>query len=215
MKCLLQRVLSNRALCVINKVGEGMKERENIEAVENIVKEENITETDIAIADIESVEAEPKIEFLQEDIDFMKIALEEANSAYDLDETPIGAVIVYEGKVIARACNRRNTEKNALAHAEVLAINEACKVMGDWRLEECTLYVTLEPCPMCAGAIVQARVPRVVFGASSPKAGFGGSVINILEMDALNHRCEVTRGVCEEETAMLLKKYFKAMRQKK
>lgn len=152
---------------------------------------------------------------LEEHRAYMEIALEEARNAFELDETPIGAVIVHEGKVIGRACNRRNTDKNSLAHAEILAIDEACKHMGDWRLEECTIYITLEPCPMCAGAIVQARIPNVVYGASSPKAGFGGSVINILQMGELNHRCEVTRSVCEEESSSLLKEYFKKMRQKK
>lgn len=146
---------------------------------------------------------------------YMDLALEEAKKAYELDETPIGAIIVHKGEVIARACNRRNTDKNSLAHAEIMAIQQACEQIGDWRLEECTIYITLEPCPMCAGAIVQARIPQVVYGASSPKAGFGGSVLNILEMDALNHRCEVIRGVGEEESAQLLKEYFKKMRQKK
>ncbi|MGL4362479.1 MAG: nucleoside deaminase [Cellulosilyticaceae bacterium] len=149
------------------------------------------------------------------DYKYMGIALEEAEIAFEHDETPIGAVIVYDDKVIAKAYNRRNTDKHALAHAEIIAIDEACKNIGDWRLEECTIYITLEPCPMCAGAIVQARIPRVVFGASSPKAGFGGSVLNILELDQLNHRCEVIRGVREEESAMLMKKYFKMMRIKK
>lgn len=152
---------------------------------------------------------------LQEHKKYMEMALEEARKAYELDETPIGAIIVHNGEVIAKACNRRNTDKNSLAHAEVMAIDEACKYIGDWRLEECTIYITLEPCPMCAGAIVQARIPKVVYGASSPKAGFGGSVINILEMGALNHRCDVIRGICEEESAVLLKDYFKKMRQKK
>lgn len=146
---------------------------------------------------------------------YMKEALKEAQCAYELDETPIGAVIVYDDKIIARACNRRNTDKNSLAHAEILAINEACKVIGDWRLEECCMYITLEPCPMCAGAIVQSRIPRVVYGASSPKAGFGGSVLNILELEQLNHRCEVVRGIEEEQSSELLKAYFKKMRAKK
>lgn len=152
---------------------------------------------------------------MEEHIQYMQIALEEANKAYALDETPIGAVIVHNGEVIARACNRRNTDKNSLAHAEILAIDEACKYIGDWRLEECIIYITLEPCPMCAGAIVQARIPKVVYGASSPKAGFGGSVLNILQLEELNHRCEVIRDVCREESAAILKEYFKKMRQKK
>lgn len=152
---------------------------------------------------------------MEKDIEFMKEALIEAHKAFALDETPIGAVIVYEGRIIGRGHNRRNTDKNALAHAEVIAISEACEYIGDWRLEECTIYITLEPCPMCSGAIVQARLPKVVFGARSPKAGFGGSVLNILQMDELNHRCEVVEGVCEEEARELLKTYFKQMREKK
>ena len=151
---------------------------------------------------------------MEEDILFMQEALLEAQKAFELDETPIGAIIVHQGKIIGRGCNRRNTDKNSLAHAEIIAINEACKNVGDWRLEECTMYVTLEPCPMCAGAIVQARIPRVVFGASSPKAGFGGSVINVLQMETLNHRCEVVRGLGQDEASDLLKIYFKAMRNK-
>lgn len=146
---------------------------------------------------------------------YMGEALKEAQKAYELDETPIGAVIVYQNQIIARAYNRRNTDKNALAHAEILCIDQACEVIGDWRLEECTMYITLEPCPMCAGAIVQSRIPTVVYGASSPKAGFGGSVLNILQMQELNHRCEVITGVCEEESSLILKDYFKKMRQKK
>lgn len=149
---------------------------------------------------------------MEEHIRFMEQALIEAQKAYELDETPIGTVIVHEGEIIAKACNRRNTDKNALAHAEILAINEACKAIGDWRLEECTIYITLEPCPMCAGAIVQARIPKVIYGAKSPKAGFGGSIINVLQMEALNHRCEVITGVGEAESSQLLKAYFKKMR---
>lgn len=145
---------------------------------------------------------------------YMQEALKEARKAYELDESPIGAIIVYRDQIIGRGHNRRNTDKNPLAHAEIAAIEEACKYLGDWRLEECTIYITLEPCPMCSGAIVQARIPQVVFGAKSPKAGFAGSVINILQMDSLNHRCEVIAGICEEESASLLKTYFKNMRNK-
>lgn len=151
---------------------------------------------------------------MDEDIVFMKEALIEAQKAYELDETPIGAVIVHEGKIIGRGCNRRNTDKSALAHAELIAISEACKVIGDWRLEECVLYVTLEPCPMCAGAIVQARIPKVIFGARSPKAGFAGSILNILQMDELNHRCEIVEDVCKEACSNLIKEYFRNMRNK-
>lgn len=147
------------------------------------------------------------------DEQFMEEALIEAQKAYALDETPIGAVIVYQNEIIARGYNRRHTDKNPLAHAEMIAIHLAAKVIGDWRLEGCTIYITLEPCPMCSGAIVQARIPRVVFGAKSPKAGFAGSILNILQMEALNHRCDVISGVCEEQAALLLKNYFKTMRQ--
>lgn len=152
---------------------------------------------------------------MEKHIEFMEQALIEAGKAYELDETPIGAIIVYQDEIIARACNRRNTDKNSLSHAEILAIDKACKKIGDWRLEECTMYITLEPCPMCAGAIVQARIPRVVYGASSPKAGFAGSVINILQMEELNHRCEIVAGICEEKSSQLLKDYFRKMREKK
>lgn len=151
---------------------------------------------------------------MEKDIKYMQEALIEAKKAFELDESPIGAVIVYKEQIIGRGYNRRNTDKNPLAHAEMLAMNEACRFLGDWRLEECTIYITLEPCPMCSGAIVQARIPRVVFGAKSPKAGFAGSVANVLQMEALNHRCEVKEGICEEEASMLLKTYFKNMRSK-
>ena len=146
---------------------------------------------------------------------FMKEALHEAKLALEENEVPVGAVIVKDGEIISKAHNDRENAKNALHHAEILAIDKACKVLGGWRLWQCEMYVTMEPCPMCAGAIVQARIPKVVYGASSPKAGFGGSVINILEMGSLNHRCDVIRGICEEESALLLKDYFKKMRQKK
>lgn len=151
---------------------------------------------------------------LQHEI-YMKEALIEAKKALALDETPIGALIVHENTIIARAYNRRNTDKNALAHAEILAIDEACKVIGDWRLEQCTLYITLEPCPMCAGAIVQARIPTVVYGAKSPKAGCGGSILNLLQLEQLNHQCEVIAGIEEAASSQLLKDYFKQMRIKK
>ena len=148
----------------------------------------------------------------QADIGYMKEALQEANKALLLDETPVGAVIVKEGEIIARGHNRRNTDKNPLAHAEIITINKAAKKLGDWRLEGCTLYVTLEPCPMCAGAIVQARIPKVVFGANSPKAGFAGSVMNILQLDTLNHQVDIVRGVMEEACGEILKTYFQDMR---
>lgn len=150
-----------------------------------------------------------------EDELWMEKALEQARKAYKIDETPIGAVIVYNKQIIGEGYNRRNTDKNALAHAEIIAIDKACKKMGDWRLEDCIMYVTLEPCPMCAGAIVQARIPRVVYGSPSPKAGFAGSVMNILQLEMLNHQCEVVAGVQEEASTLLLKQYFKQLREKK
>jgi len=146
------------------------------------------------------------------DIDFMNEAIIEARKAFDIDEVPIGAVIEHKGEIIARGYNRRNTEKNPLMHAEIIAINEAAKVIGDWRIEECTMYVTVEPCPMCAGAIVQARIPKVVYGAKNAKAGCAESVINLLQMDRLNHRCEVVSGVLEDKCRLLMKEFFKRFR---
>ncbi len=152
---------------------------------------------------------------MHKDEQYMKEALRQAKKAYAKDETPIGCVIVYEGKIIARGYNLRNDKKNALAHAEIRAIHKASKVIGDWRLEDCTMYVTLEPCPMCAGAIVQARMKRVVIGSSNPKAGCAGSVINLLQMDGLNHKVEITRGVLEEECSQMMSGFFRELRRKK
>ncbi len=143
---------------------------------------------------------------------YMKEALKQAKKAYALGEVPIGCVIVHEGKIIGRGYNRRNTDKNTLAHAEITAINRASKVIGDWRLEECTLYVTLEPCQMCAGAIVQARIPEVVMGCMNPKAGCAGSILNILDMPQFNHQVAVTRGVLEQECSDMLKLFFAELR---
>ncbi len=143
---------------------------------------------------------------------YMKKAIKQAQKAYALGEVPIGCVIVYQDKIIGRGYNRRNTDKNTLAHAEITAINKASKKMGDWRLEDCTLYVTLEPCQMCAGAIVQARITRVVMGSMNPKAGCGGSILNILEMPQFNHQVEVTRGILEEECSHMLTTFFKELR---
>ena len=146
---------------------------------------------------------------------YMKAAIREAKKAYALEEVPIGCVIVQNDRIVARGYNRRNTEGNTLAHAELTAIKKASKKTGDWRLEDCTIYITLEPCQMCAGAIVQARIPRVVIGSMNPKAGCGGSVLNILQMEQFNHRCEVTRGVLEEECSTMLSSFFKQLRQEK
>ena len=143
---------------------------------------------------------------------YMKEALKQAKKAYALGEVPIGCVIVHEGKIIGRGYNRRNTDKNTLAHAEITAINKASKVIGDWRLEECTLYVTLEPCQMCAGAIVQARIPEVVMGCMNPKAGCAGSILNILEMPQFNHQVKVTRGILEAECSQMLNTFFEELR---
>lgn len=145
---------------------------------------------------------------------YMKEALKQAQKAYRLGEVPIGCVIVYEGKIIARGYNRRNTDKNTLSHAEITAINKASKKIGDWRLEDCTLYVTLEPCQMCSGAIVQARIPEVVMGSMNPKAGCAGSILNLLEMPQFNHQVKVTRGVLEEECSSMLTSFFKELRQR-
>ena len=149
------------------------------------------------------------------DESFMKQAVKQAKKAYDKLETPIGCVIVHEDKIIARGYNKRNMKKKTLAHAEILAINKASKVLGDWRLEDCTMYVTLEPCPMCAGAIVQARIPRVVIGSMNPKAGCAGSVLNLLQQDGLNHQVEITKGVLAEECSGLMTSFFRELRKKK
>mgnify|MGYP000437247457 FL=1 len=146
---------------------------------------------------------------------YMKEALKQAKKAYALEETPIGCVIVHEGKIISRGYNRRNTDKNPLAHAEITAIRKASKKLGDWRLEGCTLYVTLEPCLMCAGAIIQSRMDRVVIGCMNPKAGCAGSVLNLLQVDRFNHQADVTRGVLEEKCSELMKSFFRELREKK
>lgn len=145
---------------------------------------------------------------------YMRAALNQAKKALALGEVPIGCVIVYQGKIIGRGYNRRNTDKNTLAHAEITAIHKASKKMGDWRLEGCTLYVTLEPCQMCAGAIVQARITEVVMGCMNPKAGCGGSILNILEMLEFNHQVKVSRGVLEEECSAVLKQFFTQLRER-
>lgn len=152
---------------------------------------------------------------MTEDERYMKEAIKQAKKAYALDEVPIGCVIVQDNKIIARGYNRRNTDKNALAHAEISAIKKASKKTGDWRLEDCTIYVTLEPCQMCAGAIVQSRMKKVVIGAMNPKAGCAGSVINILQMKQFNHQAEMENGILEKECADMLSTFFKELREKK
>ena len=152
---------------------------------------------------------------LQSDHYFMGEALRQAARAYEAAEAPIGAVIVRDGRIMARAYNQVELLKDATAHAEMLAITQAEEAAGDWRLNGCTLYVTKEPCPMCAGAIVHVRLDRVVFGVSDPKAGAAGSVLNLLQFPSLNHRCEVTPGVREAECRSLLQKFFLEQRQKR
>lgn len=151
----------------------------------------------------------------EQDEKYMRQALAQAKKAWALTEVPIGCVIVHEGRVIARGYNRRNTDKNTLAHAELIAIRRASKKLGDWRLEGCTMYITLEPCQMCAGAIVQARVSRVVIGSMNPKAGCAGSVLDLLHMPQFNHQVELTRGVLSEECSRLLSEFFRRLRAEK
>lgn len=146
---------------------------------------------------------------------FMKAALKEAKNACMIDEVPIGCVIVQDNKIIARGYNRRNTDKNTLAHAELTAIRKASKKTGDWRLEDCTMYITLEPCQMCAGAIVQSRMQKVVIGAMNPKAGCAGSVLNLLQMPKFNHQVEIVSGILEEECASMLSNFFANLRERK
>lgn len=146
---------------------------------------------------------------------YMQEALEEAKKAAALGEVPIGAVIVYKNEIIARAHNLREITQNALTHAESMAIQEACKKIGSWRLEETTLYVTLEPCPMCAGAILQSRIPRIVYGARDIKAGCVDSLYRLLNDARFNHECEVTEGILGDECGQILTDFFKALRERK
>ena len=146
---------------------------------------------------------------------FMKAAITQARKAYAIDEVPIGCVIVQNDKIIARGYNRRNIDKNTLAHAELSAIRKASKKTGDWRLEDCTMYVTLEPCQMCAGAIVQSRMKRVVIGSMNAKAGCAGSILNLLQMQQFNRQVEITRGVREEECSQMLSQFFRELRERK
>ena len=146
---------------------------------------------------------------------FMKAAITQARKAYAIDEVPIGCVIVQNDKIIARGYNRRNIDKNTLAHAELSAIRKASKKTGDWRLEDCTMYVTLEPCQMCAGAIVQSRMKRVVIGSMNAKAGCAGSILNLLQMQQFNHQVEITRGVREEECSQMLSQFVRELRERK
>jgi tRNA(adenine34) deaminase len=157
--------------------------------------------------------AEPIIDLHSDDY-FMREALRQAARAYEAGEVPVGAVLVREGRIIARAFNQVEQLKDATAHAEMLALTQAEEVVGDWRLTDCALYVTKEPCPMCAGAIVHTRVARVVFGASDPKCGAAGGVVNLLEFPTFNHRCAITGGVREADCRLLLQNFFRQQRQK-
>lgn len=147
--------------------------------------------------------------------EYMNEAIIEAKKAYEINEIPIGAIIVYKNKIIAKAYNMRNTVKNPLAHAEIIAINQAAKYLNDWRLEDCDMYITLEPCPMCSGAIVQSRIPKVIFGARNPKAGCAGSILNILQENRLNHQVEIIEGILKDECSNLIVEFFKEFRNKK
>jgi tRNA(adenine34) deaminase len=149
---------------------------------------------------------------LHSDSYFMSEALRQARRAWEQEEVPVGAVIVHEGRIIARACNQVETLKDATAHAEMLAITQAESVIGDWRLHECDLYVTKEPCAMCAGALVHVRMRRVIFGCPSLKDGAGGSLLNLLQHPRLNHRCEITQGVRQDECAGMLQSFFRERR---
>ncbi len=152
---------------------------------------------------------------LTDDERYMKEAIKQAKKAEAIGDVPIGCVIVYDGKIIARGYNRRNKDKTTLAHAELIAIKRASKVINDWRLEDCTMYVTLEPCQMCAGAIVQARIPRVVAGCMNPKAGCAGSIIDMFHVDKFNHKVDFSYGILEDECRELMTSFFRKLRSSK
>lgn len=151
---------------------------------------------------------------VKQDEKYMREAIRQARKAYALEEVPIGCVIVYQGKIIGRGYNRRTVDKNTLAHAELTAIRKACRKINDWRLEGCTMYVTLEPCQMCSGAIVQARIPRVVVGCMNPKAGCAGSILNLLDMKEFNHQVDLTVGVLAAECSEMMKQFFRELRER-
>ena len=146
---------------------------------------------------------------------FMKEAIRQAKKAEALNEVPIGCVIVRDGRIIARGYNRRNTDKNTLSHAELTAVRKAAKKVGDWRLEGCSMYVTLEPCQMCAGALVQSRIDEVFIGCMNPKAGCAGSILNLLQEERFNHQVKITKGILEEECSAILSDFFKNLRSRK
>ena len=185
-----------------------MDHSQKADSTENIISGGNCVDSSPAVSD----SAAPV--FSREDLKYMKAALKQAEKAIVLGEVPIGAVIVYEGKIIGRGYNRRNTDKTTLAHAEITCIKKACKKIGDWRLEGCTLYCTLEPCQMCAGAIIQSRIDRVVIGTTSPKSGCGGTLLNILQNPDFNHQADVLYGVLREECTEILQRFFKDLRRR-
>lgn len=152
---------------------------------------------------------------INKDEKYMKEAIKQAKKAYAIGEVPIGCVIVYEDKIIGRGYNRRTIDKNTIAHAEMMAIKKASKKMDDWRLEDCIMYVTLEPCQMCSGAIVQSRMKKVVIGCMNPKAGCAGSILNLLQMEEFNHQVELEIGVLQEECSAMMKNFFKELREKR
>ena len=180
---------------------QNVRNREDEE--KDICADQQVTEPEISDEDRKMYEA------------YMAKAIKLAQKAYVQGDVPIGCVIVKDDKVIARGYNKRNLKKTTLAHAELLAIEQASKKLGDWRLEDCTMYVTLEPCQMCAGAIVQARIPNVVIGCMNPKAGCAGSIINLLDMKQFNHQVEVIRGVRQDECSEMMKSFFRDLRQGK
>ncbi len=177
-----------------------------------IVAEEKVTKENQII---EASEIKQVSSASPEDIRYMKEAIRQAKKAAALGDVPIGCVIVYQDKIIGRGYNRRMADKTVLAHAEIIAMRKACKKMGDWRLEDCTMYVTLEPCQMCSGAIVQSRMTRVVVGCMNPKAGCAGSILNLLQMPQFNHQVELTTGVLDEECSQMMKTFFKELREKR
>lgn len=152
---------------------------------------------------------------MQREEKYMREALRQAKKAWDIEEVPIGCVIVCQDKIIARGYNRRNIDLNTLSHAELNAIKKASKKLGDWRLDDCEMYVTLEPCQMCAGAIVQSRIKKVYIGCMNPKAGCAGSILNLLQVEKFNHQVEIESGVLEEECSTVMKEFFRNLRQKK
>ena len=188
-----------------NVIGQGIEDDQNIRNREDEVK-------DIYV-DRQGTEPEMSGEDRKMYEIYMKKAIKLAQKAYVQGDVPIGCVIVKDNKVIARGYHKRNLKKTTLAHAELLAIEQASKKLGDWRLEDCTMYVTLEPCQMCSGAIVQSRMTRVVVGCMNPKAGCAGSILNLLDMPEFNHQVELTTGVMEEECSQMMKSFFKELRE--